>query len=452
MLASVVLAACGGGEQRDTPIDAPGQPIDAPAIDSPPPPVDAPSRVSVTVLGDDGSGLPDTTARVIFADPANRLVQQGLVGAAGDASADLPGGGLVHVMRVIDFSTTRRFVRLLSMRVQPGDNLTFGGAASAPQGSRISVEGTFTPIESVSTQYTFTNPCGRSFASSSSGNVIRLDAAAGCLPATFEVLGTTDFPNSLPVQRFVWFKATPAGGFAAPAMTDMQPFTAVINRVPVGSFVDVAHNTALPPYFGRAFGLDAHATATSSTVAVAPFYPPPPADSPAIGIVDVRIRKTQTSEVLQVLQARVAGSAASTVMDLEELPLPVVESAPTLSGKVVSWTQTGSGAPDLRQVTIASGYAIGGLDYTVNWTVLDGGSDSTVELPGLPAMFADFDPTQQPAPSPGTGRVLYVNYSNVQGFGAARRLALGSLTGDGLAFIGSGLFEGELFSVRATMH
>jgi hypothetical protein len=451
-LAAAMLAAC-GGDSRDTPIDAPPRPIDAfVMIDAAPPPVDAPSRVSVTVLSDTGTGRPDTSARVIFADPSNQLVQQGLVGTAGDAAADLPGGGLVHVVHVIDLSPTRRLVRLLSIRVRPGDDLTVGHAAREPQGAPINVDGTFTPIENVSTLYTFSNPCGRSVTGSSNGNAIQLRAVAGCLPATFDVLGTTDFPNSLPIQQFVWFKATPGGGFAAPAMKAMETFVAVINRVPVGSFVDVARNTALPPYFERAHGLDARGSANGTTVTALPFYPPPPPDSTAIGIVDARIRPTQFGNAVQVLQTRVAGSAASVVMDLEELPLPVVETAPTLSGKVVSWTQTGSAAPDLRQVTVSSTYAISGLNYQVNWTLIDGGSDSSVELPGLPTMFADFDPTQQPAPDPGTGRVLYVNYSNVDGFDAARRLPLGSLAGEGIDFFGRGLFEGQLYSVRATMH
>jgi hypothetical protein len=452
MLAGAVLAAC-GGDSDQRPIDAPGAPIDAPMIDSPPPPpVDAPSRVSVTVLNDDGSGRPDTTARVVFADPSNQLVQQGLVGAAGDASADLAGGGFVHIVHVTDTSTTRRFVRLHSIRVRPGDSLTFGAAPSIPQGTPIGVEGMYTQIESLSTQYVFSNPCGRTFASSSQSNVIRLDAVEGCLPATFDVLGTTDFPNNLTVQRFVWFKATPAGGFSAPEMTVMQRFGAVINRVPVGSFVGVSRDTALPPFFGRAHGADAPATVTDTTAMASPFYPPPPADSTAIGVVDVKIRQTQVGEVVQILQTRVPGSAASVVMDLEELPLPVVQTAPTLSGKVVSWTQTGSAAPDVRQVAITSTYAIGALNYFVNWMVTDGASNNTVELPGLPAMFADFDLTQQPDPIPGTGRVLYVNYSNVDGFDAARRLPLGSLTQPDIAYFGRGLFEGQLFSVRATMH
>jgi hypothetical protein len=156
--------------------------------------------------------------------------------------------------------------------------------------------------------------------------------------------------------------------------------------------------------------------------------------------------------VLGAVCALLAGSAASAVIDLEEVPLPVAQTAPTLSGKVVSWTQTGSGVPDVREVTISSTYTVDTLTYTVNWTVIDGDSGNTVELPGLPAMLADFDPTQQPAPTPGVGRVRYFNYSNVQGFEAARRLPLGSLTGDGVPFFGFGLFAGELFSVRVTMN
>jgi hypothetical protein len=307
----------------------------------------------------------------------------------------------------------------------------------------------FTPIENVSTPYSFASPCGRTFLTSTEGSV-GLVSVTGCLPATFDVLGTSLVPNSLPVQQFVWFKATPAAGFAAPAMTDMQPFTAVVNRVPVGSTVDVIYNTALPPYFQSAHASGATAPANDTSVTLVTSYPPSPVDVTAIGVVDVEIRATPLGAPVQSLLTRVAGSAASAVIDLEELPLPVAQTGPTLSGKVVSWTQTGSGVPDLREVTISSTYTLDTLTYTVNWTVIDGDSGNTVELPGLPAMLADFDPTQQPAPTPGFGRVRYFDYSNVQGFDAARRIPLGSLTGDGVPFFGFGLFAGELFSVRVT--
>lgn len=49
---------------------------------------------------------PDTSANVIFADAANRLVKQGLVGTQGEAAAELPLGGIVHVVYV-DYSNVQ---------------------------------------------------------------------------------------------------------------------------------------------------------------------------------------------------------------------------------------------------------------------------------------------------------------------------------------------------------
>ena len=451
-LAGAALAACGGGDHRDTPGDAPAPPpIDAPiAPDAPP---DAPPRVSVTVLTETGSGQPDTSARVIFADPSNQLVQQGLVGTMGDASAELPRGGFVHVVHVTDGTQNNRTVALQSIRVQPGDRVTFGEAASAPQGAHVMVDGTFTPLESVVARYTWAHPCGSGTTEPGEGTVAHLTSVADCLPAMFDVLGTTDAVTTTPpVPHFVWFKATPAGGFTAPAMDLMSNWATLIINVPIGSTVQVERSTALPPYFNNAASVSVRITASDTSVTASLYYPPPPDGSPAIGVVQARISPGEFDRQLQVLQARVAAKATSLAMDLEELPLPVVQTVPALAGKVVSWTQTGNATPDLREVTVSSTYAAGGLNYAVTWTLIDGTSSSSVELPGLPTMFADFDPTQQPGPRSGDGRVVYVNYSNVQGYEAARKLPLGSLTGHGLLRYGSGLFEDQLYTVRASMH
>jgi hypothetical protein len=58
----------------------------------------------------------------------------------------------------------------------------------------------------------------------------------------------------------------------------------------------------------------------------------------------------------------------------------------------------------------------------------------------------------QPAPTAGDGHVVYVDFSNVQGHDNARRLPLGSLTGQNSVLYGRGLFEGQLYSVHASMH
>ncbi|HEX3758235.1 MAG TPA: hypothetical protein VHW23_05995 [Kofleriaceae bacterium] len=446
------LAAC-GGDHRDTPVDGAPMPTDAMTDDAPPPPppVDAPSRVSVTVLTNADDGGPDTTARVIFADASRQLVKQDLVDATGSLSADLPAGGFVHVLHVFD-STSGRGVNLTSIRVKPGDHLTFGVAGHTPQGAAVTVQGTFTPIENVSTNYAFAHRCGSGDALGI--NTARLSSVAGCLSATFDVLGTNDSAASEGISpHYVWFTATPAGGFAAPAMQEMPPFTATIHAVPVGSAVQVRRMTLLPPYYNDAAAVTAQTvTAADANVPVPVAYPPPPAGTTAIGVVEARVSPTTFDPQLQVIRTRVAGNAASSDLDLAALPLPVVQTAPTLSGKVVSWTQTGTGTPDLREVSIPIGYKVGTLNYTMTWTVIDGAADSSVELPGLPTMFADFDPTQQPAPVSSTGTVLYIDYSNVQGFDAARQLPLGSLDGHNSVLYGAGLFEGQLYSVHASMH
>lgn len=89
-------------------------------------------------------------------------------------------------------------------------------------------------------------------------------------------------------------------------------------------------------------------------------------------------------------------------------------------GKVVTWSQTGVGAPDLRRVRAVSSFEKDGKNTTVTWHVFSGASTSSEELPGLPAMFADIDPTQQLTTTPISASASYVNYSNVTGYDAAR--------------------------------
>jgi hypothetical protein len=249
----------------------------------------------------------------------------------------------------------------------------------------------------------------------------------------------------------VWFTATPADGFAAPAMQEMPAFAAKISNVRVASAVTLSRLTLLPPYFNDAASFSVQVKrAADTTVSASLFYPPPPSGSAAIGMVQATISPAQFARTLQILRVRVAGNAASADLDLDALSIPVVLTPPLRSGKLVRWSQNSGGAPDLREVTTSSTYTAGGLSYTVSWTVIDGGNTDSLELPGLPEMFAEIDPTQQPGSTPGDGRVVYVNYSNIEGFEHARLLPLGSVTGSGPVPMGAGLFAGELYSVRAT--
>jgi hypothetical protein len=444
------LAACGGGHS-DATGGAPDAALtdatltDAASIDAPP---TSPAAITIKVLSDLGDGKPDTSARVIFADGSRSLVKQGLVDASGAISAELPQGGIVHVMKVLDLSAHDRVVRLTSIQVKPGDSLTFGSAASRPQGAAITVQGTFTPIPNVVAIYDFAHPCGGGLAQPGEGTTARLSSVAGCLPPTFEVLGTPNTASHISPPQYVWFTATPAGGFTAPAMQPMPAFTARVSNVPAGSDVTVLRSTQIAPYFLDAETLSTELTATTTTVTADLFYPP---SATALGVVEARISPAPFDRRTQLVRTRVTGAVASADLDLNALPLPSVQTAPTLSGRVVSWTQTGTGTPDLRAVTSVSAHVAGGWSYRIEWTLIDGASDSAVEIPGLPDMFADVDPTQQLTSVSSEGTILYLDFSNVQGHDSARRLPLGSLLGTGVGRYGDGLFDHQLYTVHASI-
>lgn len=76
---------------------------------------DAPSLPKPVVLAVLRDGVPDTS-RAVFVDAEGALVQQGLVGTGGLASAELPEGGMVHVLSVTEPDPATRNVTIRSVR------------------------------------------------------------------------------------------------------------------------------------------------------------------------------------------------------------------------------------------------------------------------------------------------------------------------------------------------
>jgi hypothetical protein len=453
IVAISILSACGDPDDSDPPDDTPGD-SDAGTgsesdsgsgsgdIDSGSRPTG--NRVGVTVFTDNGSG-PDLTAIVIFADPDNQLVNEGLVGPNGDAEADLPDGGTVHVLRVIEDSPGERRVNLVSMvGVEPGDELVFGAAAGLQTGGAAVVEGTFTPVDGA-TDYLFYHPCGTGFGVIT--GFAGLTSYEGCLPPTFQVLGTaTSRVDPSFVPKYCSFTAE-GSGFVAPLMQDMVPFTVRLTNAPEATFTRLDRKTLLPPHFtiaGAPVEFGDPVPAGNSTVELR--YPP---SATAVTLVEAVFGTLFGPQ--QLFSTRISGVAASVDIDLDALPLPTFTSEPELSGRIITWTQTGSGEPDLRQAFASSTHTAGGVTYAVQWTVIDGASGSTVELPGLPDQFAEVDPTQQLTSQPGQAGAEYVDYSNVDGYDQARRLPIGSLmSSDGGSCETCGLFGGQLYSKRVS--
>lgn len=174
----------------------------------------------------------------------------------------------------------------------------------------------------------------------------------------------------------------------------------------------------LPPYFDLpvaplAFPQPLPAGASSARV----FHPP----SAAARTMFIKSWGYSSGADNQFIIGVTKGDATSATLDASALNLPEINSAATFSGKVVSWTQSSIERVDLRAVTAISSFSKNGKLTTVNWTVYSGSNVAHEELPGLPAMFADIDPTQQLSSTPLSASVTYANYSNVTSYDDVRR-------------------------------
>src|SRR6185437_14110994 len=132
-IAAVACAACHSpthsGSDDGPPADAVGGALPDTSRDASPPDAD-PARVFVHVAARASDGTPDPTAIVIFMDATGADLHDGTVDANGDASWDLPNGGVVTVVQATTSGVTRDEVITTIHGVKPGDHLTAGPAVN----------------------------------------------------------------------------------------------------------------------------------------------------------------------------------------------------------------------------------------------------------------------------------------------------------------------------------
>jgi hypothetical protein len=404
-----------------------------------PPDAASGTPVAVTVLTDRGDGVANTGAIAIFVDDHDQLVHQGFVGPMARAQAELPRGGTVHTLQVTQTSATTRAVKIVSIRgARPGDSLIVGAARrSRATGFQDFVTARFDPVGNATPLEMF-HPCGTQAVTSGEASLVLYSE---CVGTSFDLLTTVSGePPLVPLYAWAAINTLVSRSVAVPPLRRMPSFTITLQNAALGEAIVVERATLLPPSF------DAPGAVQRTSVSPG---------GPAGGTISLNypdsLRSLTAVRVVMSageLEVRLAGTVGSAAIDLASQALPVVETQPMFAGAVVSWRQSGpqpgAGPVDARMVTAHSTHVTGGVTYAVDWTVFDNATAPATQLPGLPAMFADYDPTQQPAATPGLASVRYVNYSNVAGFDGARRLPLEEL----FAFGRGNLFGNQQYTRR----
>ena len=417
LLFGVVLAACSippkhatGGD--DDPTGDSGTGSDGGSA--------ATTMVEVTVLSLNADGLPDTGAVAMFLDPSGTLIADGLVDAAGHAQADMPGGGSVTVLRINDETPTHRDVGLTTITsVRPGDKLVVGDTASpmAFADAPTTMAVTFTPY-AANYSYMFYTACGGTGGSAGNATLYLYNACHG---STFDLLAVATSSDTPPDVRYVAIPNVPYaanGSITVPnAWSTTGSFMATLANVPA-NLSSLSLTRSL--YLGEA-------TATTASTSI---------DTPHAGLVSVtapyvqglgtRSQITlglheQNASGFQTFVARVANTAGTQGLDLGQEPLPWIAGVVSETPTTVSWDQIGTGAPDVRLVTWSGYWSVGTRTDYVAWTVEDGDATSSLTLPGLPAKYAELDPTHQTTISLGHAAVQYLDYDRLNGYDEARK-------------------------------
>lgn len=376
--------------------------------------------VQLTVLSTAFDGQSDTGAIAVFQDPSGATIADGLVDAAGRAQADLPAGGSITVIRVVDSSATERDVAMTTIRgVKPGDQITVGTTESPTHftGGSSMMTASFTPI-AANYSYEFYTTCG---GVGGSGGTAQLAFVDGCHGATFDLLSvatsTTDPPDVRYVYQTGLTYAANGSVTVPPSWTVAASFTATLTNVPNNlSDLELTHTTLLGKI--AAAPITTGVTAPSAgVVAATTSYPP---DIGTGAIATLALHNTNASG-FQTLEARSTAVAATLGIDLAQQALPWLVGAPTGTLTGASWDQLEGGAPDVRLVTWNGHWTDGARTVFLNWTLEDGEHATSIALPALPAKYAAYDPGKASGVVVGRPSVLYLDYDALDGYDAARR-------------------------------
>ncbi|MGN6103630.1 MAG: hypothetical protein ACTHU0_00765 [Kofleriaceae bacterium] len=412
------VAACGTVKDPHALPDAPPPP-DAPP-DAPPAPV------KVTVVSEDGDGLPAQGARVLFQAPDGAVVFDGVVDANGQVEQPFPTGGSITAIRVIEDTSTYRAAIITTLRgAKPGDDATIGVAKTPTvnnQGGATSMTANFSTYPGASYYQVYTE-CGTAFTSTSPA---RLNFRDSCHGSTFDLLlvasgGTLTTPQFIRLNGVVHQSG---GTFTIPSSySPMSNFTVNARNVPTEidsmSVMRASVLNQTPVVYQYA-----NATVGSGTITTQVPYP---ASFGSRSDIEISMYRSDSPATYRH-EARTADLSSTFDADISKMELPWLGSVEfTNSG--MRWTQlTTGGSPDGSLLVWGGRWYIGEKSMNLVWRVVQDPSTTTtgVELPRLPAAYAEFDPAQQSVPVSVnrelSGFVL-VDYDNLDNYDDFRQAA-----------------------------
>lgn len=388
-----------------------------PPVDPNPEPPPGPDDVTITVLA--GSAGPDTAAQVVFTDAFGAVVSDTTTDSNGVARAAMPFGGEVTVIQpqgANAFITTFR-------QILPGDELhlgdpTPGQAGGISDGMLVKSD---PPPDAGAINYL--TACQ---GDPSVGGDIQFSDA--CRTPTFSMLSVTSPPMPGQPTDFAFQSglAHHANGVVpGPTSADWHRATSStvsVANLPASVQLDLNLHwiTALDTLEVFGNGLRVHppyATPPAATLTSIP-------GAPAV----LQVETVNGFGFSDIQQQLLADSPATATLDYAALPLPVLSGFHhTATGG--NWTETGSGAPDVRIVFWNAQFhdpSAPAVTRQVRWTVVEDPSVATpgqFSLPSLPASHAVFDATLDPNAF-GLGNVEYLDWDFITGYDEIRETSL----------------------------
>jgi hypothetical protein len=352
VLLSLLTTACVGSLT--------GGDTDPPDPPQPPPPPPPPSEVAVRVH--DGA-LPATGVKVIFQAADDSVIADVVTDADGRASAQMPNGGNLTVIRTYPASTTPERAALdhvyTYLGVKPGDTIDLAGTTHD-----ISRQIVLVTVNSESTGLIgVTTPCGSGYGQAptiqvelqgcgSETDFFVTDYSPDTQGDPNEIGGPQYFAVHAPITPEIdfsgeTFRGTLATDFSATGALALQ------TRLVMGTFTV----------------FDSGTRAGATTTIDVPELPA------AEQIVTAYV---SSASGMQMVSQRAAYSSAPVTVDVTNT-IPA-SNTPTLSGDTLSWMQKGTGTPDLA---IASITVAGKFTHSVAAAY----SGMSMRVPHLPAAY-----------------------------------------------------------------
>jgi hypothetical protein len=444
-LLAVAMVGCGEVSPKDSDPDAGA---DGPAAEK-----TVKVRVTgVEMTGTNGTGLPDANAIAVFTKPDGTVVQAGKVNAQGEAEAVVPEGSTLQTLQVIEPTATTRTVYIMTFHdVKPGDVIKSGlpRALVNTRNTSTTMNASFTFDQSYS--YTFNTECS-SPAPTTSPFVLTF--FEGCHGDVVDILGiqTSVLTPPGPTRFALTRPDYVAGGNVTlnANWQNMANFVATMSNLPD----DISSLSMRRSTFMRDGAVSAIAPLNVS-------LGDPPAGSaagsipyaPGVGkraAIVATLSKGVRTYANQQFEVQTADIAGAETIDYNELSVPWVSPLTyTAAERKLSWTETpsGSGSPDIRVAAFGYRHIRDTITYTVySYDIARPTVTPSIVVSGLPAAYAEFDPTQQAAAAFVVGVLAYVDQNNVNGYDDARKLGIGIISGVG----SNDLFPDQAYRRRST--